>query len=125
MSKRHWINPGRTSLWDNLLNGNTHPKEWKKNLRMTKNDFLYLVNLARKDFEPGPNHFRHASEPKKKVAMTLYYLKDPRSYLMTCNALGVGKSMLSSVVREVCHAINQRVGPDYLRLCKDGIEMSV
>ena len=91
---------------------------------MTKNDFLYLVNLVRKDLEPDPNHFRHALEPEKKVAMTLYYLKDQGSYLMTCNAFGVGKSTLSSVVKDVCYAINRRVGPDYLRLPKDETEMS-
>ena len=123
--KRHWINPGRTSLWwDNLLNGNTLAEEWKKNLRMTKNDFLYLVNLVRIDLEPDPIPVRDALTPEKKVAMTLYYLKDQGSYLMTCNAFGVGKSTLSYVIKEVCHAINMRVGPNYLRLPRDESEMS-
>lgn len=123
--RRHWINPGRTSLWwDKLLNGDTLEEEWTKNLRMTRNDFLHLVDQLRMDIEPDSNPVRDSLPPEKKIAMTLYYLKDQGSYLMTCNAFGVGKSTLSSVVKEVCKAINQRVGPIYLKLPKSEMEMS-
>ena len=43
---------------------------------------------------------------------------------MTCNAFGVGKSTLSSVIKDVCRAINRRVGPNYLKLPTTNEEMS-
>ena len=117
--RRHWINPDRTSSWwDKLINGETLDEDWKKTLRMTKDDFLHLVDQLRIDIQPDENAVRDSLPPEKKVAMTLYYLKDQGSYLVTCNAFGVGKSTLSSVVKDVCKAINQRVGPNYLRLPK-------
>ena len=123
--RRHWINPGRTSTWwDNLINGETLGEEWKKNLRMTKEDFLHLVDQLRIDIQPDENAIRDSLPPEKKVAITLYYLKDQGSYLMTCNAFGVGKSTLSSVIKDVCRAINRRVGPNYLKLPTTNEEMS-
>jgi hypothetical protein len=77
------------------------------------------------DIEPDLNAVREFLSPEKKVAMTIYYLKDQGFYLMTCNAFGVGKSTLSTVVKEVCKAINQRVGPRYLNLPKSEMEMSI
>ena len=124
--KRHWINPGRASTWwDNLINGQTLQEEWKKNLRMTKDDFIHLVDQLRMDIQSDENAVREALSPEKKVAMTLYYLKDQGSYLMTCNAFGVGKSTLSYVLKDVCKAINLRVGPTYLRLPETNEEMSI
>lgn len=71
---------------------------------MTKDDFLHLVDQLRIDIQPDENPVRDSLPPEKKVAMTLYYLKDQGSYLMTCNAFGVAKSTLSSVVKDVCKA---------------------
>ena len=74
--RRHWINPGRTSSWWNkLINGETLEEDWKKNLRMTKDDFLHLVDPLRVDIQPDKNAVRDSLPPEKKVAMTLYYLK--------------------------------------------------
>ena len=57
--KRHWINLGRTSSWwDNLINGETLEEDWKKNLRMTKDDFLRLVDQLRIDIQPDENAVR-------------------------------------------------------------------
>ena len=124
-ARRHWINPGRTSSWwDKLIKGEILEEDWKKNLRMTKDDFLHLVDQLRIDIQPDANAVRDSLPPEKQVAMTLYYLKDQGSYLVTCNAFGVGKSTLSSVVKDVCKAINQRVGPNYLRLPKTNKQMS-
>ena len=123
--RRHWVNPGRTSQWwDNLPMGETTDGDWKKNLRMTKSDFFFLVDQLKPELEPDPNAVRDFLTSEKKVAMTLYYLKDQGSYSMTCNAFGIGKSTLSSVVKVVFKAINMRVGPTYLRLPQNENEMS-
>ena len=91
---------------------------------MTKSDFFFLVDQLKPELEPDPHAVRDFLTSEKKVAMTLYYLKDQGSYSMTCNAFGIGKSTLSSVVKVVFKAINMRVGPTYLRLPQNENEMS-
>ena len=49
----------------------------------------------------------------KKVAMTLYCLKDQGSYRMTCNNFGILLPCLSKSVRAVCISINTEMGSDY------------
>ena len=42
--RRNWINPGRTDQWWQNLCGDQMPdQEWKKNLRMSKEDFFVLL----------------------------------------------------------------------------------
>ena len=55
----------------------------------------------------------------KKLAQTLYYLKETGSLIMTANNFGVAINTVSSVIYEVCLAIGQKkLGPQYTRLPK-------
>ena len=122
--RKYWVKPGRTSLWwENLLNGLSADEEWKINFRMSRRDFFHLADLLRPDIEADANAIRDVLTVEKKLAITLYYLKDQGSYLMTCNTFGIAMSTLSIVLKAVCRAINKRVGPAYLRLPKNEQEM--
>ena len=46
-----------------------------------------------------------ALSAEKKVAMTLYFLKDTGSLAMTANTFGVAVSTVSKHIFEVCYAI--------------------
>ena len=81
-------------------------------------DFFHLADLLRPDIEADANAIRDVLTVEKKLAITLYYLKDQGSYLMTCNTFGIVKSTLSIVLKAVCRAINKRVGPAYLNCQK-------
>ena len=59
----------------------------------------------------------------KKLALTLYYLKDTGSLIITANNFGVAINTASSVIYEVCLAICQNLGPQYIRLPKTREEM--
>ena len=52
----------------------------------------------------------------KKVACTLYYLRDEGGMRKTANAVGVSRQTVSKSVREVCRAITIYLGPDYIKL---------
>ena len=54
----------------------------------------------------------------KKLALTLYCLKDIGSLIMTANNFRVAINTASSVIHEVCLAICQNLGPQYIRLPK-------
>ena len=53
---------------------------------------------------------------EKKLAITLYYLKDTNSLRMTANTFGIHQCSVFKTIVEVCKAINAILGPDYLHL---------
>ena len=87
---------------------------WKKNLRLTRNQFFSLTNELEPYISPSllsPNH--RVLNADKKLALTLYYLKDTGSLIMTANNIGVAINTASSVIYEVCLAICQNLGPQF------------
>ena len=97
---------------------------WEKNLHLTRNQFFNLTNELQPYISPSlllPNH--RALNADKKFAQTLYYLKDRGSLTMTANNFGVAINTVSSVIYEVCLAICQNLGPQYIRLPKTREEM--
>ena len=85
---------------------------WKRNLRLTRNQFFNLTNELQLYISPSllsPNHC--AVNTDKKLALTLYYLKDTGSLIITANNFGVAINTASSVIYEVCLAICQNLGP--------------
>ena len=78
---------------------------WKKNLCLTRNQFFNLTNELQRYISPSllsPNH--PALKADKKLALTLYYLKDTGSLIMTANNFGVAINSASSIIYEVCLA---------------------
>ena len=67
--------------------------------------------------DPKPNcpNYRFLLS-EKKLAITLYYLKDTGSLWMTANTFGIHQCTVSKTIVEVCKAINAFVGLDYLHL---------
>ena len=108
-----------------MLNGKLKDEEWQRNFRMTGPQFMELADCVRPSLEPEPSNFRpDALSVEKKLAATLYYLKDQGSYRMTCNSFGISLPSLSKTVRSVCSAINIALGPEILRLPRDTNEMT-
>jgi hypothetical protein len=113
-----WHKPGRTDLWwENILNGVSPEESWKKNFRMSRDDFMELMAELRPYISPkpgSPNYRRFTAE--KKVAITLYFLKDTGSLNMTANSFGAAICTTSCVIHQVCTAISKHLGPKYLHL---------
>lgn len=65
----------------------------------------------------SPNH--RALSANKKVAVALYFLKDTASLRMTANSFGIALNTASAAVSEVCQAISNHLGPEYLHLPED------
>ena len=69
-----------------MIGGMVAEENWKKNFRMTQEMFYELVEELRPYISPDnstPNY--RALSADKKVAITLYYLKDTGSLIMTAN----------------------------------------
>ena len=90
-----------------LLYSDNLEQLWCSNLRMMSYPlFMILVDMIKGEITPDPMAFREdVVTAEKKVAMTLYYLKDQGSYRMTANTFGIAKSTLSKILRQVIKAI--------------------
>ena len=124
-ARAYWKKPGRTDQWwINLWQGHLLEEEWQANLRMTRAVFMTLVEELRPFISPDPRSpNRTALTAEKKLALTLYYLKDMGSLSMTANSFGVARSTVSVIVGEVCKAITFHLGGKYIRLPKTEDEM--
>ena len=104
-----WFKPGGTEqLWRNMISGATPEETWKKNFRLTREKFMDLakqlcpyisLNLS------SPNY--RALSTEKKLAITLYYLKDTGSLGMTANTFGIALNTTSVIIAEVCESITK------------------
>ena len=50
------------------------------------------------------------------MAVTLYYLSDEGKNRKVANTFGISRSSVSIIVRRVCAAISEYLGPIYVRL---------
>ena len=120
-----WFKPGRTGKWwENMINGVCPNSFWVKNFRMSRESFMNLVEELELFIAPDPRtpNYR-ALTAEKKLAITLYYLKDTGTLNMTANCFGVAVNTVSLVINEVCNAITCQLGPKYLYLPKTEDEM--
>ena len=87
-------------------------------------DFTKLLVEIKPYISPNPlspNYRALTSE--KKLAITLYYLKDTGSLGMTANSFGVAICTTSLVISDVCNAICKHMGHKYLHLPRTLDEM--
>ena len=86
-----WFNNGRTDQWwKNMFTGVSPEEDWKRNFRMTRQEFDDLCEQLRPHISPNPKSpNRRALTVEKKVAVALYYLKDTGSMWMTANTCGI------------------------------------
>ena len=76
-----------------MIGGTAPPLVWKKNFRMSREDFDVLADHLTPYLTPdktSPNFLK--LNVQKKLTVTLYYLKDTGSLLMTANTSGIAMS---------------------------------
>ena len=76
--------------WLKMVSDKASARSWKKIFRMSKESFQDLLAKISPFISPEPNspNYRLMSA-EKKLAVTLYYLKDTGSLWMTANTIGL------------------------------------
>ena len=84
---------------------------------MSKECFFEILDEVKPLLDPKANcpNYRFLSA-EKKLAVTLYYLKDTGSLWMTANIFGIHQCKASKTIVKVCKVINAILGPDFLHL---------
>ena len=66
--RQRLVNPGRTAVWrNNLINGELDESEWKDDLRMSREDFMVLVDKLRPYLSSDSESFRKDTIPIEKI----------------------------------------------------------
>ena len=122
-----WCMNGRSDEWrKNMLSGKADETEWKKNFRLKREDFMELVDSIRHIVSSNPNSPNPRKlDAEKKLAITLYYLKDTGSIRMTANTFGIAHCTVCKIVLQVCIAIVDELGPSLISLPKTEDDMKV
>lgn len=115
--RQFWVRPGRASAWwDNMMDNVTVASEWKENFRMSRPTFMELCEDLRPLLRRKSTRMRRAISVETQMAVTLYYLSDEGRYRKVANAFGISRSSVSIIVRRVCTAISEYLGPIYVHL---------
>lgn len=99
-----------------MMDNATAASEWKENFRMSHPTFMELCEDLRPLLERKSTRMRRPISVETQVAVTLYYLSDEGRYRKVANAFGISRSSVSIIVRRVCAAISEYLGPSYVRL---------
>ena len=93
--RRWWVAPGRTdNWWIRMTSGEAPPEEWNKNFRMSRENYVVLVNELRPFITPDPNSPRLGLDPEKRLILK-----------MTANAFGISVPTISKYVKSICKAL--------------------
>ena len=77
---------------------------------------MQLCEDLRPLLERKSTRMRRPTSLETQMAVTLYYLSDGGRYRKVANAFGISRSSVSIIVRRVCAAISEYLGPSYVRL---------
>ena len=103
-----WNHP-RSFVWIEMVEQTYHDNLWYTNFRVTKTTFEYLLNMIRNDIYRSDTIMQTAIPPKRRLALTLYFLASTAEYKTIGNLFGVSASFVCLCVKAVCHAIAKRL----------------
>ena len=81
---------------------------------MSKETFMSLCDELRPFLQKQSTAMRDALPVETQVAARLYYLTDEGRFRKVAKAFGIGKSSVSTKIREVCMVITKYLGPKYI-----------
>ena len=83
---------------------------------MNREDFYFLLEKVKRYVkEPSTKVRKDVITFDKKLAMTLYYLKDQGSFRMIANSFGCHKASVSLAIKEICGVISKNLGPELIQ----------
>ncbi|XP_015753379.1 PREDICTED: putative nuclease HARBI1 [Acropora digitifera] len=99
-----------------MMDNATVVSGWKENFRMSRPTFMELCEDLRPLLKRKSTRMRRPISVETQMAVTLYYSSDEGRYRKVANAYEISRSSVSIIVRRVCTAISEYLGPIYVHL---------
>ena len=100
-----WMKSRSNSWWEDVVNAILTSDNWFENLRMSKATFLYVCDKLRSSVEKNDTAIRKAIPVKQRVALNLWFLSTGADYHTIGHLLGVSKSAVCVITKQVCNAL--------------------
>lgn len=117
IERRFWT-LARTDQWFQIVETAFTDKEWYDNFRVSKTTFEYIVSQIEDEIGRQDTSMRKAISPRKRTAITLYYMSSTAEYRTIANLFGVSKSFVCLCIKDVCKAITKKLKKDFLSIPK-------
>lgn len=123
MARQHWVHPinqrrDTHGVYANLiheLREDCDNRRHIKYLRMTPENFDYVLELIRPHITKLDTVMREAIKPGLKLAVTLHHLAEGSSQAAIASHYRLGRSTVSGIIDETCIALWKVLQPIYLR----------
>ncbi|CAM2106548.1 unnamed protein product [Caretta caretta] len=104
---RFWARETSTDWWDHIVLQVWDDSQWLRNFRMRKGTFMELCDLLSPALRCKTTKMRAALTVEKRVAIALWKLATPDSFLSVGNQFGVGKSTVGAAVMQIANTITE------------------
>ena len=103
----YWVKPRSTTWFSRFLLSEYDDRRWIQMFRMTKHAVFALADLLAPHVQKKDTKYRLAILVVVRVACCLFKLTHGASLFICSELFAVGKSTVSSMLRDVVHAINE------------------
>ena len=117
IERRFWTLT-RSGQWFEIVETAFTEKEWYDNFRVSRSTFDYIVREIQDEIVRKDTPMRKAVSPRKRTAITLYYMSSTAEYRTIANLFGVSTSFVCLCIRDVCKAIRKKLKNDFLKVPK-------
>lgn len=97
----------RSMVWFDMVEESFTDEQWYENFRVRKETFVFILNEILLDITYRDTTMRKAISPKRRLALTFYYLASTAEYRTISNLFGVSVSFVCICVKDVCEAITR------------------
>ena len=94
-------------VWFDMVEESFTAEQWYENFRVRKDTFLFILNTISEDITRTDITMRKAISPRRRLALTFYYLASTAEYRTIGNLFGVSVSFVCNCIKEVCEAIRR------------------
>ena len=97
---------------------------WKNGFRMLPSTSDFIVNLVEADMRKEDTYFRKTISIQKRVPCALWQLSTGNSYRVVSKVFGVGRSIVSQIVKEFCKTLRQK-SSRFIKFSKTRMEVAL
>ncbi|KAK3573530.1 hypothetical protein QTP86_026997 [Hemibagrus guttatus] len=117
LERRVWRRdrPHGEVFWSNVL-ANFDDEQWVDHFRMSRSTFEFLLGLVETKLRRKSTRWRKALEPRRRLAIVLWWYATPSEYRTISCLFGVGLSTVCTLVRQVTSALNTVILKQFITL---------
>lgn len=104
-----WVKPQSTTWFTRFLLQEYNNDRWLQMFRMTKRSVFNLAQVLAPAVKKKDTKYRATIPVIVRVACTLFKLSHGATLLICSELFAIGRSTISSILRQVVHAINDRL----------------